>query len=559
MIGIVEMHGGLIAANSDGEGHGTEFYFDIPLHKQAKYSKSGKLRASMIALESEGLEDIMEEGAEALRQFEAEQDEEQQSPTVKNKHVEIPAEKNSTPSVVSKPPSIPIPDKLDTSANVSWWTLLQRIFTFGRSSKIHTNGTEIENPSPSSSTHRSRETTVHSMTKNFLNYPVKLLTRRLTRPDVHSPDDISGGNDNENDNENESLSTVTFLKVPKEEEADIENQNGLGRTYNSQNHLIEGNMVYCPENNRLEDYEIVEENPERTSSEISTDLPKNTSSGSKNVTINLKVERIPTEDEIEHPSTAPHTPPTSNMMNKTPSKIVQPKFEPGIASPKLPTEEKEEAKPAVVINEFNLLLNSSPVTSPSPQRKRAISESPQPTYRRINNNNNNNDGLSSPPNGVSDEFKRFRSQTCVEAKENHSDSSHLQNGQSKRTWDSGLNILLVDDADSNRKMCRRFLTTQRHNVLEAKDGLDCLRVYDESLKNNLVFDLILMDDNMPNLLGYEAAKRLRDRGYTGVIVGVTGDIYPENIERFTKNGANEVLGKPLNVTKLRERFCQLAP
>ena len=67
-------------------------------------------------------------------------------------------------------------------------------------------------------------------------------------------------------------------------------------------------------------------------------------------------------------------------------------------------------------------------------------------------------------------------------------------------------------------------------------------------------DLILLDDNMPNLLGYETAKRLREKGYEGVIVGVTGDLYPENIDRFKKNGANEVLGKPLDMTTLKRLY-----
>ena len=37
MVGIVEMHGGVIGAMSEGEGFGTEFYFDIPLKANSKW------------------------------------------------------------------------------------------------------------------------------------------------------------------------------------------------------------------------------------------------------------------------------------------------------------------------------------------------------------------------------------------------------------------------------------------------------------------------------------------------------------------------------------------
>ena len=148
-------------------------------------------------------------------------------------------------------------------------------------------------------------------------------------------------------------------------------------------------------------------------------------------------------------------------------------------------------------------------------------------------------------------------------------------------WDSGLTILLVDDSDSNRKMCRRILSlpatpkstissasdkgSAPHRILEAKDGLDCLRVYDETISSPPLplaagqksIDLVLMDDNMPGMLGYEAAKALRNRGYKGVIIGVTGDLYQETIDRFVNNGANEVMGKPLNISRLKERYSEL--
>jgi CheY-like chemotaxis protein len=133
----------------------------------------------------------------------------------------------------------------------------------------------------------------------------------------------------------------------------------------------------------------------------------------------------------------------------------------------------------------------------------------------------------------------------------------------RRNWNSGLTILVVDDAAMNRKLCSKLLKldNKNHIIYEAVDGKDCLRLFDELTCPASVnvppcyIDLILTDDNMPNLVGYETTKILRkEKGYSGVIVGVTGDLYPEAIKRFKDNGANDVMSKPLDIKKLKDNY-----
>lgn len=126
-------------------------------------------------------------------------------------------------------------------------------------------------------------------------------------------------------------------------------------------------------------------------------------------------------------------------------------------------------------------------------------------------------------------------------------------------WETGLRILVVDDSAPNRKICGKLLTAHRHQVQEAHDGVHCLEVYDEIIRQNKKIDLILMDDNMPRMNGSQASRALRDRGYTGIIFAVTGDVYQEAIDRFIANGANKVLSKPLNVDVLRRGLEEYLP
>eukprot|EP01039_Chlorochromonas_danica_P003829 gene3829-4180_t len=72
------------------------------------------------------------------------------------------------------------------------------------------------------------------------------------------------------------------------------------------------------------------------------------------------------------------------------------------------------------------------------------------------------------------------------------------------------------------------------------------------------FDLILLDDNMPRLSGFQTAQALRKLGYKGLIIGVTGDVHEEAVQRFLSHGADHVLSKPLDIEKLRTNVLRLS-
>ena len=63
-------------------------------------------------------------------------------------------------------------------------------------------------------------------------------------------------------------------------------------------------------------------------------------------------------------------------------------------------------------------------------------------------------------------------------------------------------------------------------------------------------DVVLMDYHMPNMDGPTACQRLRDLGYRGLIIGLTGDIEQELVDEFLSRGADYVLTKPLDTKAL---------
>mmetsp|Transcript_23190 Transcript_23190/g.23398 ORF Transcript_23190/g.23398 Transcript_23190/m.23398 type:complete len:260 (+) Transcript_23190:1387-2166(+) len=110
-----------------------------------------------------------------------------------------------------------------------------------------------------------------------------------------------------------------------------------------------------------------------------------------------------------------------------------------------------------------------------------------------------------------------------------------------------LKVLVVDDSDMSRKMQCRLLKTRFDHCEETDNGQKAVQ---RALEKSKAIDLILMDANMPVMGGLEAAKKLREHGYKGLIVGVTGNVTKEDIDLYISSGANAVLAKPLEIREL---------
>eukprot|EP00548_Thalassiothrix_antarctica_P011934 CAMPEP_0194162246 /NCGR_PEP_ID=MMETSP0152-20130528/79394_1 /TAXON_ID=1049557 /ORGANISM="Thalassiothrix antarctica, Strain L6-D1" /LENGTH=306 /DNA_ID=CAMNT_0038872133 /DNA_START=715 /DNA_END=1635 /DNA_ORIENTATION=- len=115
-----------------------------------------------------------------------------------------------------------------------------------------------------------------------------------------------------------------------------------------------------------------------------------------------------------------------------------------------------------------------------------------------------------------------------------------------------LKLLVVDDSKMNRKLLMRLLQNHGHACIEASDGQDAIEKVTEAEKNYAPFDTILMDSEMPIMNGPDAAAKIREMGNLTFIVGLTGNVLPEDIKHFKSCGANAVLPKPFVFTDLED-------
>jgi len=114
-------------------------------------------------------------------------------------------------------------------------------------------------------------------------------------------------------------------------------------------------------------------------------------------------------------------------------------------------------------------------------------------------------------------------------------------------------ILLAEDFELNREVVSMMLTRLGHQHDLAFDGQDALAKIDHSLFTGEYYDLILMDARMPRIDGLEATRRLRACGrYAGTpIVGLTANVFVEDVAACLAAGMDTVLHKPVRIEELR--------
>ncbi len=111
-------------------------------------------------------------------------------------------------------------------------------------------------------------------------------------------------------------------------------------------------------------------------------------------------------------------------------------------------------------------------------------------------------------------------------------------------------VLLVEDDPYNKAVAEKILARIGVSVDSAEDGVQALDRMSES-----VYDLVLMDIQMPRMNGYEAARSIRNLAAdsSGVpIVGVTAHAGLDTRESCRRSGMNDFLPKPYTPEALAE-------
>lgn len=106
---------------------------------------------------------------------------------------------------------------------------------------------------------------------------------------------------------------------------------------------------------------------------------------------------------------------------------------------------------------------------------------------------------------------------------------------------SRLKILIVDDSPDNLALIKKILTLAGASVETANNGKEGIT---KALRGG--FSLVLMDLQMPEMDGYEAAKELRNHGFNRPIIALTAHAMKDERKRCLDSGFNDHLTKPID-------------
>ena len=113
----------------------------------------------------------------------------------------------------------------------------------------------------------------------------------------------------------------------------------------------------------------------------------------------------------------------------------------------------------------------------------------------------------------------------------------------------GSHVLVVDDNDLNLKIIDKLL--KKYNIMTTLvvSGQNCL----DLINDHEYFDLILMDDMMPEMNGKETFAKLKEiEGFKTPVVALTANALSGMKEQYLKLGFNDYLAKPINKDELDE-------
>lgn len=118
-------------------------------------------------------------------------------------------------------------------------------------------------------------------------------------------------------------------------------------------------------------------------------------------------------------------------------------------------------------------------------------------------------------------------------------------------------VLCIEDHPDNMTLVRRILQSESYTLIEAKTGFQGLWIAE-----NEEVDIILLDVNLPDIDGYEIARRLRASSKEKLanipIIAVTANAMRGDAQKALDAGCTLYMTKPINIMELMEKVKNLA-
>ncbi len=120
------------------------------------------------------------------------------------------------------------------------------------------------------------------------------------------------------------------------------------------------------------------------------------------------------------------------------------------------------------------------------------------------------------------------------------------------------NVLYIEDNPDNMTLVKRALESRGYTLLQAANGLKGIAMAEQEEVN-----LILLDINLPDIDGYEVARRLRNSTKITLastpIIAITANALKGDAEKALASGCDVYMSKPINIRELWARVEAFVP
>jgi PAS domain S-box-containing protein len=107
-------------------------------------------------------------------------------------------------------------------------------------------------------------------------------------------------------------------------------------------------------------------------------------------------------------------------------------------------------------------------------------------------------------------------------------------------------ILVAEDNPMNQALAEVILKRMGCAVTFAENGEEAVELF-----LNNTYDLVFMDVQMPLMNGYQATELIRNKYRSDTpIIGLTANVYKDDVEKCMQSGMNDYLGKPYNESQM---------
>ena len=145
------------------------------------------------------------------------------------------------------------------------------------------------------------------------------------------------------------------------------------------------------------------------------------------------------------------------------------------------------------------------------------------------------------------------------ADENYYENRQIENPETGTEILEGRNILIAEDNDLNAEIAEAILKRAGLKTERVVNGIQCVNMITKMPADT--YDMILMDIQMPEMDGYEAARAIRqlpDREKACIpIIAMTANAFEEDKKDAMAAGMNGHMAKPIQVEQLLSMLAEM--